>query len=69
MLSGVSLRTSFRNGNRISSGQNRFNVSGAKRPLELMLGRPLDGGTEGLARCRDLTRSLKKKPGMRQLKC
>src|SRR5258706_308475 len=38
-ISGVSPRTNFRNGIRTSRGQSRFNVSGAKRPLDAVLGR------------------------------
>src|SRR5690349_13884527 len=37
-ISGVSSRTNLRNGTRTSSGQSRFSVSGAKRPLDALLG-------------------------------
>jgi len=44
-ISGVSPRTNFRDGITISSGQSRFNVSAAKRPLDAVLG----GGFKALS--------------------
>ena len=44
-ISGVSPRTSFRNGTRTSRGQSRFNVSAAKRPLDAVLGSLSSRGT------------------------